>query len=124
MATPQNNKDKYRKISRRLTEVQLELDDLRQKQDVIIAKYTKDIFSDASLDKATYNERPKLLAAELTLRLDLNPEYQAIRKHERELALEVNDLEVEKNLMEEEIFEKFPRGGTSLYENDSEPDDL
>jgi hypothetical protein len=124
MPTSQDNRDKYRKISRRLTEVRLELDDLRQKQDVTIAKLTKDIFSDGSLDKATYNERPKLLDAELTLRLDLNPEYQAIRKRERELALEVNDLEVEKDLMEEEMFEKFPRGGASLYEDDNKLDNL
>jgi len=104
MATSQNSKEEYRKTSRKLKEVQLELEDLRKRQEEIASKHTKDIFSDASLDKATYNERLKLLDAELTSRLEVDPEYQATRKRERELRLEENDLKVNKSLIENEIF--------------------
>lgn len=110
MATPQNGDEKNRKKYRRLTEVRLELDDLRQRREVIIAKHTKDVWSDASLDKVEYNARPKLREAELTLRLEVDPEYQDTRKRERELLLELGDLEYDL--------------GLSLYENDSDLDNL
>jgi hypothetical protein len=124
MAASQDSHDKYRKISRRLKEVQLELDDVRQRQDVIIAKHRTEISLDASWDKADYNERPKLREAALILRLEDDPEYQATRKRERELRLEKNDLEVEIDLVGAEVFGKFPLKGLSLGEDDSDLDNL
>lgn len=124
MATSQNSKEEYRKTSRQLKELQLKLEDLQNKQDLIIAKHTKDILSDSSLDKVTYNERAKLLNAELTLRLEVDPDYKAASNRKRELRLKKNDLEVEMELMGVELFGKLPLRGLSLDEDDSYLDDL
>jgi hypothetical protein len=103
-----------------LRELSNELDDVMRRLSVIVAKHRKDILSDGSLDKVGYNERPKLLEAELILRLEVDPAYQATMKRERELALEEDELEMEKSLMVEEIFGKLPPRG--LYEDDSDLD--
>jgi hypothetical protein len=119
MATSQNSKEENRKKHRRLTEVQLELDDLRERKGVIEARHTKDISSGTSLDGLGYHERLKLLDAELILRLKDDSEYQDLRKREKELRLELSDLEYD---LEERLFNELPRRGLSLYEESGEHD--
>ena len=66
-----NNKDLIKQYYIRLGE-------LRERREIIIAKYTKKIWSDKKYDDYDYNQRNKLRSADLTLELSEDSEYNVI----------------------------------------------
>jgi hypothetical protein len=76
------------KLKKKLGEIHRRLGDLRDQEEIIRAKYTKNIWSDEDFDKYAYNQREKLRQAELTLRLSEDKEYKDIHHRIRELEAE------------------------------------
>jgi len=75
-------------LRKRLGQIHKELEALRYKEEIIRAKYIKNIWSDEDFDKWAYNQREKLRRAELTLKLSEDIEYQNILNRIRELEAE------------------------------------
>ena len=79
-------------LRKRLGQIHRQLGELKDKEEIIQAKYTKSIWSDEDFDKYAYNQREKLRQAELTLKLSEDKEYQNIRNRIRELEAEQVEL--------------------------------
>ncbi len=79
-------------LRKRLGQIHKELGSLRDKREVIEARYAKGIWSDEAFDKWDYNQRQKLRQAELTLKLSEDVEYQDILNRIRELEAEEIEL--------------------------------
>ena len=80
------------KLRKRLGEIHRQLGELRDKEEIIRAKYTRSIWSDEDYDKYVYNQREKLRQAELTLKLSEDAEYKDIHNRIRELEAEQVEL--------------------------------
>jgi len=79
-------------LGKRLGQIYRQLGELRDREEIIRAKYTKSIWSDEDFDKYVYNQREKLRQAELTLKLSEDTEYQDIHNRIRELEAEQVEL--------------------------------
>lgn len=113
MSVSQNDEARYRKASRRSTEIDFELEELVTKLEVIKAKLTRQIWSDPKIEKE------RLRMAELTLRLEADPERQAIRERERQLTLEQNELRDEMDELQARYYRENP-----VFGRESESEDL
>jgi hypothetical protein len=80
-------------IRKQLSQIHKQLGQLRDKQEVIQAKYTKNIWLDEQYIKLDYNQRNKLRQAELTLKLSEDAEYQTIHSRIRDLEAEQVELD-------------------------------
>ena len=83
------SKDEIRK---RLGRIHKQLQELRGKEEVIQARYTKSVWLDKQFDELDYNQRNKLRQAELTLQLSEDAGYQDIHKRIGELEAEQIEL--------------------------------
>lgn len=89
---PSNPKDNSNTIREYIEQAKL-----NNQAELIVARYTKRIWSDTAYNIYSYNQRIRLMEADLTIALSEDEEYQSISNRLRELNAKffVMDLEAE-----------------------------
>lgn len=83
---------------RKLAQLHVQLSELRERQSVIEARFTKAIWTDRQYDELDYNQSERLRKADLTLKLADDAEYRELRNTIRNLEgerMELQDTELD-----------------------------